>query len=86
MKQLHAKWTTGMYDDVTSVAGDAACFKDQEVPGISGAVQKGLKKLPHINPFNDIDPLASEFFENEDCLESPLERGMCIHENNLLDN
>ena len=28
MKQLHAKWTTGMYDDVTSVAGDAACFKD----------------------------------------------------------
>ena len=35
---MHAKWTTETYDHMTSVAGEAACLKDWEVTGVSGAV------------------------------------------------
>ena len=70
-----------MYDNMTSTAGKAVCLKGWEVTGILGAVKKGLKELAHIDPFNDIDPLASVSFENEDPLGNALERDMYIHEN-----
>ena len=82
VKPLHAKWIIEMYDHMTSTAGKAVCLKGWEVTGMLGAVKKGLKELaPRIDPFNDIDPLASVSFENEDPLENALEKDMYIHEN-----
>ena len=86
VKPLHAKWIIEMYDHMTSAAGKAVCLKAWEVTGILGAVKKGLKELAHIDPFNDIDPLASVSFENEDPLENPLERDMYIHEDDPVDS
>ena len=80
VKPLHAKWIIEMYDHMTSTAAKAVCLKGWEVTGILGAVKKGLKELAHIDPFNDIDPLASVSFENEDPLGNALQRDMYIHE------
>lgn len=76
VKPFHANWIIEMYDHMPPGAGKAVCLKCWEVTGISGSVKKVLKDLAHVDPFHNIDPLASVSFKNEVPLENPFERDM----------
>ena len=75
-----------MYDHMNPTAGKAVCLKDWEVTGRLGGVKKGLKELAHIDPSNDIDPLASVSFENEDPLDWWIRRIFGGFEESLVDS
>ena len=79
VKPLHAKWLIEMYDYITSSEGRDVCLKGWKVAGILDAAEKGLEELPNLDPFHDIDPLAtSDSFEEVDDNESETERSMYI--------
>ena len=84
VKPLHAKWILEVYNHMSSSEGKAICLKGWDVAGISGAVKKGLREMAHIDPFNDIDPLADVSFGSEDSLEH--EREMYIHDADEVDS
>ena len=78
VKPLHAKWLIEMYNQMTSSEGRDVCLKDWKVAGISDAAEKDLDGLPNLDPFHDIDPLAtSDSLEEADDNESETER-ICI--------
>ena len=79
VKPLHAKWLIEMYNQMTSSEGRDVCLKDWKVAGISDAAEKDLDGLPNLDPFHDIDPLAtSDSLEEADDNESETERNMYI--------
>ena len=59
LKPLHASWMIELYNHMTSPRGREVCLKGWEVSGIKGAVEMGLANLPPLDPFHDIDPLAT---------------------------
>ena len=79
VKPLHAKWLIEMYNHMTSSEGRDVCLKGWKVTGILDAAEKGLDGLPNLDPFHDINPLAtSDSLEEVDGNESETERNMCI--------
>ena len=79
VKPLHAKWLIKMYNHMTSSEGRDVCLKGWKVAGISDAAEKGLDGLPNLDPFHDIDPLAtSDLLEEVDANESETEGNMYI--------
>ena len=73
VKPLHAKWLIEMYNHMTS-SGKDVCLKGWKVAGILDAAEKGLEELPNLDPFHDIDPLAtSDSLEDVDGKESETE-------------
>ena len=79
VKPLHAKWLIEMYNHMTSSEGRDVCLKSWKVAGILDAAEKGLEELPNLDPFHDIDPLAtSDSLEEVDGNESETERSMYI--------
>ena len=77
VKPLHAKWLIEMYNHVTSSEGRNDCLKGWKVAGILDAAEKGLEGLPNLDPFHDIDPLAtSDSLEEDNGNESETERSM----------
>ena len=68
-----------MYNHMTYTEGRDVCLKGWKVAGILDAAEKGLEELPNLNPFHDIDPLAtSDSLEEVDGNESETERSMYI--------
>ena len=65
VKPLHAKWLIEMYNHMTASEGRDVCLKGWKVAGILAAAVKGLDGLPNLDPFHDINPLATS-----DCNES----------------
>ena len=59
VKPLHAKWLIEMYNHMTSSEGRDVCLKGWKVAGILDATEKGLDGLQNLDPFHDIDPLAT---------------------------
>ena len=79
VKLPHAKWLIEMYNHMTSSEGRDVCLKGRKVAGILDATEKGLEELPNLDPFHDIDPLAtSDSLEDVDGNESETERSMYI--------
>ena len=79
VKPLHAKWLIEMYNHMTSSGGREVCLKGWKVAGILDAAERGLDGLPNLDPFYDIDPLAtSDSLEEVDGNESETERNMYI--------
>ena len=79
VKPFHAKWLIEMYNHMTSSEGRDVCFKGWKVAGILDAAEKGLDGLPNLDPFHDIDLLAtSDSLEEADGNESKTERNMYI--------
>ena len=79
VKPLHAKWLIEMYNHMTSSEGRDVCLKGWKVAGILDATEKGLDGLQNLDPFHDIDPLAtSDLLEEVDGNESETERDMYI--------
>ena len=78
-KPLHAKWLIEMYNHMTSSEGRDVCLKGWIVAGILDAAENGLDGLPNLDPFHDIDPLAtSDSLEEVDGNESETERNIYI--------
>ena len=64
---------------MTSSEGRDVCLKGWKVAGILDAAEKGLGELPNLDPFRDIDLLAtSDSLEEVDGNESETERSMYI--------
>ena len=79
VKPLHAKWLIEMHNHMTSSEGRHVCLKGWKVAGILDAAEKGLEELPNLDPFRDIDPLAtSDSLEEVDGNKSETERSMYI--------
>ena len=79
VKPLHAKWLIEMHNHMTSSEGRDVCLKGWKVAGILDAAEKGLEELPNLDPFHDIDPLAtSDSLEEVDGNKSETERSMYI--------
>ena len=79
VKPLHAKRLIEMYNHMTSSEGRDVCLKGWKVAGILDAAEKGLEELPNLDPFHDIDPLAtSDSLEEVDGNKSETEQSMCI--------
>ena len=79
VKPLHARWLIEMYNHMTSSEGRDVCLKGWKVAGILDAAEKGLEELPNLDPFHDIDPLAtSDSLEEVDGNESETKRSMYI--------
>ena len=79
VKPLHTKWLIEMYNHMASSEGRDVFLKGWKVAGILDAAEKGLEELPNLDPFHDIDPLAtSDSLEEVDGNESETERSMYI--------
>ena len=78
VKPLHVKWLIEMYNHMIFSEGRDVCLKGWKVAGILDAAEKGLEKLPNLDPFHDIDPLTSDPLEEVDGNESEMERRMYI--------
>ena len=79
MKTPHAKWLIEMCNHMTSSEGRDVCLKGWKVAGILDASEKGLDGLPSLDPFHDIDLLAtSDSLEEVDGNESETEQNMYI--------
>ena len=59
VKPHHTKWLIEMYNHMTSSEGRDVCLKGWKVAGILDATEKGLDGLQNLDPFHDIDPLAT---------------------------
>ena len=68
-----------MYKHMSSSEGRDVCLKGWKVAGILDDAEKGLEELPNLDPFHDIDPLAtSNSLEEVDSNHSETERSMYI--------
>ena len=77
VKPLHAKWLIEMYKHMSSSEGRDVCLKGWKVAGILDAAEKWLDGLPNLDPFHDVDPLATtDSLEEVDGNESETERNM----------
>ena len=57
LKPIHAGWIVDFYNYITSEEGRKVIESGWQAAGIADAVQLGLKALPSLDPFHDIDPL-----------------------------
>ena len=79
VKPFHAKWLIEMYNLMTSSEGRDVCLKGWKVAGILDATEKGLDGLQNLDPFHDIDPLAtSDSLEVVDGKESETKWDMYV--------
>ena len=77
VKPLHAKWLIEMYNHMTFSEGRDVCLKRWKVAGILDATEKGLDGLQNLDPFHDIDTLAtSDSLEEVDGNECETKRDM----------
>ena len=60
VKPLHGCWLIEMYNELTSVRCKKVFKSGWERSGILDAITLGLKKLPELDPFADIDMLESD--------------------------
>ena len=68
-----------MYNHMNSSEGRHVRLKGWKVAGILDVNEKGLDRLPNLDPFHDIDPLAtSNSLEEVNGNESETERNMYI--------
>ena len=68
-----------MYNHMTSSEGRDVCLKGWKVGGILDATEKGLDGLQNLDPFHDIDPLAtSDSLEVVDGKESETKWDMYV--------
>ena len=66
-----------LIDQITTSEGRDVCLKGWKVAGILDATEKGLDRLQNLDPFHDIDPLAtSDSLKEVDDNESETERDM----------
>ena len=70
IKPLHAKWMIEVYNKMTSAEGKEVCLKGWEVSGIKGAVELGVTKLPDLDPFDDIDSMLEEDYNDIPVIDS----------------
>ena len=59
MKPIHAGWLVELYNQMTTEDGKWVIMSGWRATGIADAVQLGVKNLPCIDPFNDIDPMLT---------------------------
>ena len=59
IKPLHARSLIEMYNHMTSSEERHFCLKGWKVAGNLDATEKGLDGLQNLDPFHDIDPLAT---------------------------
>ena len=79
IKPLHAKSLIEIYNHMTSSEERDFCLKGWKVAGNLDATEKGLDGLQNLDPFHDIDPLAtSDSFEEVDGNQPETERDMYI--------
>ena len=77
IKPLHAKSLIEIYNHMTSSEGRDFCLKGWKVAGNLDATEKGLDGLQNLDPFHDIDPLAtSDSLEEVDGNDSKTKRDM----------
>jgi len=57
LKPIHAGWIVDFYNYITSEEGRKVVESGWQAAGIADAVWLGLKALPSLDPFHDIDPL-----------------------------
>ena len=67
-----------MYNHMTSSEGGDVCLKGWKVAGILDAAEKGLEELPNLDPFHDIDPLATVIRWKKLMVTSPKQDEVCI--------
>ena len=68
-----------MIDQITTSEGRDVCLKGWKVAAILDATEKRLDRLQNLDPFHDIDPLAtSDLLKEVDDNESETERDMHI--------
>ena len=63
---------------MTSSEGRDVCLKGWKVAGILDAAEKGREELPNLDPFHDIDPLATVFRWKKLMVTSPKQNEVCI--------
>ena len=56
MKPVHAYWMVDLYNHMTTGEGKKNIESRWKAAGIQDAVKLGLKNLPSVDPFSDIDP------------------------------
>ena len=60
LKPLHAGWVVDFYNYMTSADGKKLIENGWVASGIADAVRLGLKELPTLDPFSDIDPIIDD--------------------------
>ena len=65
VKPLHAKWLIKMYNHMISSEGRDVSLTGWKVAGILDATEKGLDGLQNLDPFHDINPLATSDSKEE---------------------
>ena len=60
LKPLHAGWVVDLYNYMTSADGKKVIENGWVASGIADTVRLGLKELPTLDPFSDIDPIMDE--------------------------
>ena len=61
MKPLHANWLIDLYKELTSPRAKDAIIGGWKKSGIWDDVKLGLRGLPSIDPFKEIEPMNSEY-------------------------
>ena len=57
MKQIHAHWMVELYNHMTTGEGKKNIMSEWRAAGILDTVNLGLRNLPTVDPFSDIDPM-----------------------------
>ena len=60
LKPLHAGWIVDFYNYITSADGEKVTNNGWDAAGIADAIRLGLKELPNLDPFSDIDPIMDD--------------------------
>ena len=60
MKPVHAHWMVDLYNHMTTGEGKKNIESGWRAAGIQDAVKLGLKNLPTVDPFSDIDPMLDD--------------------------
>ena len=60
LKPIHAEWVVDFYNYMTSDDGKKVIENGWLASGIADAVRLGLKELPTLDLFSDIDPIMDE--------------------------
>ena len=60
MKPVHAHRMVDLYNDMTTGEGKKNIESGWKAVGIQDTVKLGLKNLPTVDPFSDIDPILDD--------------------------
>ena len=70
IKPLHAKWMMEVQNEMTSAEGKKVSLKGWEVSCIKSTVELYVTKLLSLDPFDDIDPVLEEAFNDMSVIDS----------------